>query len=188
MNMNCPVCKTSALSDVVLDDGLLGHGCPSCAGRWINGGDYLRWVEVRGPQQHPPANNVVGSSPAPATDHREAKLCPECGRFLGRAPTGHGATFHLDRCGNCGGIWLDAGEWDALRSAALHDRIHFIFSPAWQADVTQQERAARHERLLIQRIGERDGAELKRIRAWLDAHPHRAELYAALLQGNAVRP
>jgi hypothetical protein len=47
--------------------------------------------------------------------------------------------------------------------------------------VARQERDAQRERLMAQKLGETDWAEIKRIRAWLDAHPKRSELYAALM-------
>ena len=187
--MKCPVCKETALGPVVLEEGLAAHRCGACEGQWVNGGDYLRWVERRGPkppddgETHPPA----GAEEPPVRDNLKAKLCPECGRFLTRAKVGRGLEFHLDRCGSCGGIWFDANKWPVLRGRGLHDDAHFVFSDAWQAAVARRDREAQHERLLIQRVGEADWAEVKRVRAWLDAHPHRVELYAALTR-DAERP
>ena len=110
----------------------------------------------------------------------KAKLCPECGRFLTRAKVGHGVGFHLDRCGACGGTWFDANEWEVLRARNLHDDVHFIFSAAWQAHVARREREEAHERLMAEKLGDADWAEVKRIRAWLHGHPQRSQLYAAL--------
>jgi Zn-finger nucleic acid-binding protein len=170
--MNCPRCKSTTLVPEDLEPGLAGLKCRQCGGRWIEGSRYLGWVAAQGQQlaEKPPAEGVE----LPVTESDKAKLCPECGRFLTRAKVGHAVGFHLERCANCGGIWTDANEWEVLKSRNLHDNLHFIFSGAWQAEVMRQER---------KRLGDVDFTEVKRVRAWLDAHPKRAELYAVLLDG-----
>ena len=100
-----------------------------------------------------------------------------------RAKVGRGAAFEIDRCGGCGGTWLDAREWEALRRLGLHDDIHFIFSAAWQADVAREERERMRDQMLLTKLGEADWAEIQRVREWLLAHRHRDELSAYLLDG-----
>ena len=191
--MKCPACKDMTLEDFELEPGLAAARCGGCGGQWVNGAGYLRWVEARGPK--PPGGASAGAAEATGSgggdgtpagqavnDNRKAKLCPECGRFLTRAKVGRGLDFLLDRCGSCGGIWFDAGEWEALRARGLHDDAHFVFSDAWQADVLRRDREAQHDRLLAQKVGEADWAEIKRVRAWLDGHPHRTALYAVLMR------
>ena len=182
--MKCPVCKDVSTEELELEEGLAAQQCPGCGGQWVNGAAYLRWVEQRGPKapDDEPTAPPAGVTEPPVNDNLKAKLCPECGRFLTRAKVGRGVEFSLDRCGSCGGIWFDRHEWDVLKGRGLHDDVHFVFSDAWQAEVLRRDREAQHDRLLAQRIGEADWAEIKRIRAWLDAHPHRTELYAALVR------
>ena len=184
--MNCPVCKATTLVAEELEPGLDGRRCRQCGGRWIEGGRYLAWVAAQGQRlaDKPPEEGVE----LPVAESGKAKLCPECGRFLTRAKVGRGVGFHLERCANCGGIWTDANEWEVLKSRNMHDNLHFIFSGAWQAEVMRQERDAAREQLLLKKLGAEDLAEVKRVRAWLDGHPKRAELYAVLLEGFEVRP
>jgi Zn-finger nucleic acid-binding protein len=179
--MNCPVCKSTTLVPEDLEPGLAGLRCRQCGGRWIEGARYLAWVAAQGQQlaEKPPAEGVE----LPVTESGRAKLCPECGRFLTRAKVGHAVGFHLERCAGCGGIWTDANEWEVLKSRNLHDNLHFVFSGAWQAEVLRGERERGREQLLRGKLGEADFAEVKRVRAWLDGHPRRAELYAVLLDG-----
>ena len=179
--MNCPVCKATTLVAEELEAGLAGTRCRQCGGRWIEGTRYLAWVAAQGRQlaEKPPDDGVE----LPVAESGRAKLCPECGRFLTRAKVGHGVGFHLDRCASCGGIWTDANEWEVLKSRNLHDNLHFVFSGAWQADVLRTERERARDQLLRNKLGEADFAEVKRVRAWLDGHPRRAELYAVLLDG-----
>ena len=70
----------------------------------------------------------------------------------------------------------------------MHDNLHFIFSGAWQAEVMREAREVAREQLLLKNLGPEDLAELKRVRAWIDGHPKRSELYAALLDGIENRP
>lgn len=177
--MNCPICKTVPLADAELEPGLASHACAQCGGQWVGQDTYFAWVEAQGPNL--PEKTPETAAQLPVNETARAKLCPSCGRFLTRARVGHGVGFQLDRCATCGGIWFDANEWQILRDRNLHDDVHFVFSAAWQADVVRQERDAQRERLMAQKLGEADWAEIKRIRAWLDAHAKRSELYAALM-------
>ncbi len=34
--MHCPACRISRLQPAKLEDGLLGHGCPQCAGTRVS--------------------------------------------------------------------------------------------------------------------------------------------------------
>lgn len=177
--MKCPVCKTVELADAELDSGLPSQRCTKCGGQWVGQDAYFNWVGSQGPNlpERAPAGDVELVT---GVESAKAKLCPNCGRFLTRARVGRGVNFHLDRCYTCGGIWFDADEWQSLKDRNLHDDVHFVFSAAWQAEVQRRDRDAQLERRMAQKLGEADWAEVKRIRAWLDAHPKRSELYAAL--------
>ena len=184
--MNCPVCKVTTLEAEELEPGLHDQRCRQCGGRWIDGARYLAWVEAQGQQlADKPAEEGVE---LPVAESGKAKLCPQCGRLLTRAKVGRGAAFHLERCATCGGIWTDANEWEVLKSRNMHDNLHFVFSAAWQAEVMRQERASAREKLLRTKLGAEDLAEIQRVRAWLDGHPRRAELYAVLLDGIETDP
>lgn len=181
--LKCPICKAIPLEVKPLEDGLVAAECGGCGGKWIKSEDYLKWIESR-PQADGTGAKAVGLRPV--KDSGPGKFCPGCGRFMSRATPGHGLEFFINRCGGCGGIWLDANEWENLRDAGLHDDIHFIFSPAWQADLAKAEREAQRERRLAEKIGPEAMSELKRTKAWLDSHPNRAELCAFLVETRAA--
>jgi Zn-finger nucleic acid-binding protein len=161
--------------------------CQQCRGQFVRGEHYFAWLDRRdraaaeGPSPQPTAASFAAAATTHDDSARRALLCPDCGRLMTRYRVGHGTAFHLDRCAACGGIWFDAAEFETLRALALHDQVHFVFSAAWQADVAreQQVRAARDR--LHARLGDADLAQLERLTEWLDAHPHRAELIAYLL-------
>jgi Zn-finger nucleic acid-binding protein len=121
-------------------------------------------------------------------DSGPGKLCPACGAFLILHKVGCGLAFHLDRCGRCGGTWLDANEWEFLRSRDLHRSLHLVFSESWQRRVRREERTRQYRRVvtsvlderLRRQCGEPDIERLKRFKQWIDGHPRRRELYAYL--------
>ena len=178
--MKCPVCDRPGMEWQELEPNLRGLRCPTCGGHWIGAAQYWKWRDQHGaslPERTPEHTEAE----LPVSENAKAKLCPECQRLLRRFKVGHGTTFVVERCGNCAGVWLDHNEWEALRARNLHDDLHFIFSEAWQAAVAREQREQGREKLLAEKLGAADLKELKRIKAWLDAHPHRSELYAMLL-------
>ena len=168
----CPACRTSPLSAAVVEPGLVGDACGQCGGQWVPADVYFAWAER--PSPYMGGDDV----PPPAVDSGPAKRCPDCGHFLAHLRVGHGTAYHLDRCGTCGGTWFDAGEWADLRRRAIAP--HHACSPAWQAAVTRDERAAAAEAVVRSKLGDDDYAEAQRVKAWIAAHPHRAELVAYL--------
>ena len=107
--LKCPICKDVLLGDGVLDSNLVAHPCAQCGGQWIAPKDYWKWLEGRKvvTPDPPTADNPID---LPVKQTETPKFCPDCGRFLGRHKVGHGVAFSIDRCGTCGGFWLDAGE------------------------------------------------------------------------------
>lgn len=175
--MRCPVCPDHEMTPRGLECGPLSHGCPNCHGRWIPSHLYWRWREAH-PENLPELPVDAAPPCPPVAESGRGKLCPECRHVLLPYKVGHSLAFSLDRCGTCGGVWLDANEWEALRARNLHDDIHFIFSASWQRRVFEEEQARHREERLRRWFGEEDYAEARRIRDWLCAHPRREELLA----------
>lgn len=59
---------------------------------------------------------------------------------MSRFRVGHGFDFTIDRSIS-GSIWLDGGEWGALRERQFHDEIHLIFTASWRREIQAEERA-----------------------------------------------
>jgi len=182
----CPVCKTIALEPKELVDAPATHACGQCGGKYIKSGQYFQWLDRHGanvPELPPEAGANL-----PVVDSKPGKLCPECGAFLIRHPVGKGIDFHVDRCGHCGGIWLDADEWEILASRGLYDDIHMIFSEAYQTDIKRRQRSEDYRRTvtnildgkLRQQCGEADLARLKEFQQWVACHPAAEQMYAYL--------
>ncbi len=176
--MLCPVCKNCSLRAQEIDPGLTSSHCPDCGGRWIASYQYWKWREKTG-KSLAEKPTEAGIKP-PVKDSAAAKLCPECGHFLRRFPVGHGIEFTLDRCGNCGGTWFDANEWETLKSRNLHDDVHKIFSEIWQKQIRDEAHQATMETFYRQKFGDDGYQKAKSMKAWIQSHPHQAELRAFL--------
>jgi Zn-finger nucleic acid-binding protein len=74
------------------------------------------------PEALPPATRVA----TPTTRKRKSALaCPECdGALTPQRVEG----IEIDRCIHCVGVWLDAGEYDAVRRHIEHP--HSVVSPS----------------------------------------------------------
>ena len=168
--MLCPVCKTVALNNEDLLPNLNAKSCSQCGGKWIQSFQYWKWLET---QDRKVVEKAIAETDLPVEDSGAGKLCPECGHFLSHKKVGHGVDFHLDRCGNCGGMWFDKNEWEILQSKNLHDDVHFVFSSAWQKKVQHDEVEQTYEQRFEQILGKEDYLKTKEIAEWIKSHPNK---------------
>jgi hypothetical protein len=158
------------MSRVTLEQGLEAFHCADSGGHYIPTACYMKWLEKQ-PARLPHLPETA--SPFEAVDASSAVLlCPESGTLMSRFKVGHGFTFCVDRS-ITGGIWLDAGEWQALRRRNFHDEIHLIFTAPWQQQVRAQQAQATYDDRLRSALGSDLLARLQSIRAELAEHPHR---------------
>ena len=177
--MICPGCSAHRTLELEsLPEGLRVRRCPACGGRWLRSDDYWRWRTGRQREAAPPEAfpSDVSGEPEPP----KLRFCPEDGYLLARFQVGPPHSFALDQCRTCSGVWLDAGEWEALAAGGLADRLHLILSEEWQDQLRPAGRAATEERQWARQLGEADLARITEIKAWLDGHPKRSQLYAYL--------
>ena len=179
--LKCPNCKTNSLGQTELLDNLVTHPCTSCQGKWIVKEDYWKWLEPRGTIliEVPPAANPLD---LPVEQTEKLKICPDCGRFMGKYKVGHGLHFVILCCGTCAGFWLDANSWENLESRHIHERLHFIVSDAWQKKSARLDREKGHEQIVLEKVGAEDLEKIRSIKVWIDSHPRKAELLSVLLE------
>lgn len=106
--MTCPKCKDLALRSETLA-GVAVDACPRCGGVWLDAGEFdtlstLGWSEIR---------SLAAGRPDPERDQLRGK-CPRDQSPLLRVYSAQRKSLVLDRCGQCGGLWLDGGELRAL--------------------------------------------------------------------------
>ncbi len=176
--LKSPVDEASTLEPVAIEPGFGAMRCAGSGGLWIRPAQYWTWRE--GAEAYLTEHLPSLGADEPGCDSGAGKRCPEDGYFLIRHRVGHGLDFHVDRCGHCGGIWLDRGEWDALKRESLHNDLHLIFTSAWQAQVRWQLLREAQEQRLTARLGPADHEELNRITKWVMNHPQRHMILAHL--------
>ncbi|MEM7624395.1 MAG: zf-TFIIB domain-containing protein [Planctomycetota bacterium] len=165
--MHCPLHADTVLETRTVEPGVTVRACPRCGGYWMTAAAYWQWRE--GLSEPLPDLEVEDGGEDEVSDSAGAKLCPVDGGFLIRHQVGHGLGFWLDRCGRCGGVWLDRGEWEALERRQMHDDLHLIFTSTWQTEVRRQRKARADEKRLIERLGDADYRRAKEINAWLES-------------------
>jgi hypothetical protein len=82
-------------------------------------------------------------------------------------------------------MWLDRGEWEALRAAGLHARLHTFFADSWQHHLRHQEARRLHEQRLRALLGDESLDRAREFKEWLRNHPHR-NIIAAYLEDRDV--
>lgn len=180
----CPLCAVE-LTKTSLEQGLPALECSKCHGCWVPADPYLDWLAQ---QPTNTRDNLDSPAPTPAFDSKKAILCPDCGLILRRFKVTGDLGFYLDRCGTCNGVWLDAGEWQAIKVRGLGRELHLFFTESWQRHLRQESMRQQLDKLYRERLGEKDYAEIKRIREWLQAHPQRASLLAYLADQDPSQP
>jgi Zn-finger nucleic acid-binding protein len=162
-----------------IEPGLEVYECPESGGLWIPLQSYLTWKE-----RQPQGATVAAADCAPvlqSDSSRPALICPESGRLLLRYRVGHGLLFHLDRSPSTGGVWLDRGEWEALKSKGLHVALHLIFTASYQRQIRSSEYTHTLTEAFRARIGAADFSKVAEFGAWLADHPKRRDICCYLL-------
>jgi len=164
-----------------IEPGLNAFVCPESGGVWIPLPAYFAWREQ---QPATPGMAAQDYAPAPADDSkRRALICPESGRVLLRYKAGHGLNFHVDRSPATGSVWLDKGEWEALKSKNLHTHIHEIFTASYQREIRSTEYEQSIEDGFKEQIG-KDFGRVEEFKNWLVAHPRRRQIFSYLISYN----
>jgi Zn-finger nucleic acid-binding protein len=174
MAMLCPICRTATLGPEHLEPELPVDQCSNCRGTWITAARFFGFASGVSGQ------TLAIASADPGPDSPEMKLCPACQKFMHYYSVGHGVAFGIDKCNTCGGVWLNVGEWAALKARGLHLKVHAISSDIWQAAVAREIRDRAEEDAMRKRLGAADYAELRRVAGWLEGHAHRTEIWAHL--------
>jgi hypothetical protein len=158
------------MEPISLESGLEAYRCVQTGGHYIPSQAYLQWVQQQPARQpHLPEPTLPAELSA---DSSKTLVCPESGTLMSRFKIGHGFGFSIDRS-ITGGVWLDGGEWEALRQRNFHDEIHLVFTAPWQKNVRSAQAQATYEETLRSSLGPELLDRLTALRSELMEHPHR---------------
>jgi len=184
--MTCPVCTHgSTLQTTTTPEGLRVRECPTCGGRWVRSDDYWRW-RAHATEPWPNATDAPELAPS-EPESKGFRFCPEDNYLLTRYQVGPPHSFSIDQCRSCSGIWLDAGEWEALIRGGLAVKLRTILSQAWQDEIRGNHAPQTDEERWRGQLALADLERIAEIKAWLDRHPKRNHLYAYLRSKETAR-
>ena len=177
--LHSPIYPDTVMQLSEIEPGLFAYTCPKSRGVWIPLQSYLDWKEHHKKDKRELPSGYV---PVLADDSKQpALICPESGRLLIRYRVGHGLKFHVDLSPDTGGIWLDKGEWEALKSKGLHVELNLIFTASYQRHIRTEEHEERLEQTFRDRIGHQDFQKVRKFKQWLADHPKRRHIRCYLL-------
>lgn len=102
-----------------------------------------------------------------------AGLCPECGTYLKRSRINlKNASFYVERCPSCDGLWCDRGEWEVFEALGLHIQIPIVFNLDWQARIRVLEQVERRHLAVIEKLGEDIANRVFELGELIEGHPH----------------
>lgn len=171
--MKCPICKTKRLTAEVREEILDVSTCNPCGGLFVQGRDYQDWKAKR---EFEASVELEDEITLTSGEEAGAKICPCCFRIMSKYKVNQKFDFHLDRCSACGGIWFDKNEWEILSQHKLHDELSEIFTASYQRYLREMASRKTMEKLYIDRFGDADYSEIKRVRLWLETHPMKDQL------------
>ncbi|NKF50464.1 hypothetical protein G3R49_07755 [Shewanella sp. WXL01] len=176
--MNCTSCKNGALFPSFIDGQFRAHTCSNCGGNWILIEDYIAWKEQNPDYQF---SDNISFEESDATDSKQALLCPKSGAIMRKFKISAGNEHRLDYSAAVGGIWLDKGEWELLKSEGLAGSLNSVVTQSWQRNIRQQTTKQSLTELYQTKFGNEGYSKVKQMREWLSAQENKADLRAYLL-------
>jgi len=177
--MRSPVANHKQMDRFVLEEELSAYKCTETDGIFITTTAYFSWI-LKQPERLPHLPLDKASEELVA-DSSDVKICPESGQIMLRYRVGHKFNFHIDRSPS-GSLWLDQGEWEALRERQLHDEIHLVFTAPWQDRIREEKKLEFERDLLVEKLGSNIVDQLDELRGVLNQHSFKCMALAYLQQ------
>lgn len=180
--MQCPVCIASDLKPTKLDFGLAANTCIRCNGIMVDLLSYRSWLE-HAPDDLADNNNAVTT----ATDTDTAIDCPKCQRLMIKYKISAELDHHIDHCSHCQDAWLDNGEWKLLKHLKIHKNLAEVFSDDWIIQSIRSSEEKHFEERYQSLLGDDDYLFMRKVKAWVEKHPHAQRIIHYLLKGRSRR-
>ncbi len=172
-DLTCPKCRTKNLR--APSSGTPVLRCYNCHGMWLTREEASELASVGA------ISDPASMLPQKASGDAIAGMCPSGHGILIRARVEVDEPFYLERCGRCGGLWFDAGEWTKLASSHLIHHLDQLWDPEWQRKM-RRERAEQREREQARAlIGEALFDQIEALLGTLESSPNKREAIGYLL-------
>ena len=122
--MECPKC-CKPMEAVEFGTNLKVMRCTGCSGL------FCKWQTLQQLREEWLADTVLdkGSAAIGAKHNEQLDIpCPECGTTMNRVKDQQQKHITLDSCGNCDGVFLDAGELTDMKSVTLMDHVRRLLA------------------------------------------------------------
>ena len=141
--MKCPTCKND-LQEKNAGSMTLDVCYGGCGGIWFDSSELNRLTAKAAATLH-----SIWQVPVSSKKLNEPRVCPRCpAMVLERKWFSEFKKVEIDQCPQCGGVWLDAGEFSRIYEEIKGSKVT---SPAWAsamaeaaAVVDQKLRGAEH--------------------------------------------
>lgn len=182
--MKCVKCSNNQLQPASLGEGLTCQQCSDCGGSWIVMSDYIQWHEKNATQ----ANLAVSQEEISIDDSTAVLICPQCNQIMGKFRVSAEVEHKINQCANCGGFWLDKGEWKYLQHFNLHTRINTIFTESWQRKVREETFKRNAEKRYLTKFGVVTYQQAKELKEYLIGNPFKNRVVAYLMNPDPKVP
>jgi uncharacterized protein len=131
--MDCPKCK--AAMELVTFEGVTIDRCTACKGMWFDANEqkWLKELGTKGAEAVDVGDPVVGRKMDKITDY----ACPRCGEgtTMMRMVVVDEKPMDYEACPKCYGIFLDAGEFRALKDWSMSEYLAGLWGAAGKVNV-----------------------------------------------------
>ena len=80
-----------------------------------------------------------------------------------------------------GGVWLDKGEWELLKSENLAGSLNAVLTAHWQRNIRINSTKENFAEIYQDKFGQETYKKVKELREWLYQQPNKADLRAYIL-------
>jgi Zn-finger nucleic acid-binding protein len=113
---DCPKCKKPTLSNFNTSEGVVVDFCEECFGIWFDKNELAHYIEL--------SVDIPEIKEMKKSARKTGLVCPKCNSGLEEIPFSSKTDILVDRCGNCGGIFFDAGEIiEAEKASAVLENL-----------------------------------------------------------------
>lgn len=176
--MNCTSCREGALAPVFIEDQFAAHSCTSCGGNWILIEDFVKWKESNVDYDF---SENIDFEEAGVSDNKKAMICPMSGTIMRKLKISSDTDHKIDYSATVGGVWLDKGEWELLKSEGLAGFLNILVTENWQRNIRQDSAKQNFSSIYQAKFGDENYNKIKEIRAWILSQEQVADLKAYLI-------
>jgi len=149
--MDCPLCHRPMREAEY--EGVLIQLCDRCGGEFVGSRELAHIVQTR-ERRFPDVNQEILAQikpqfGVPAAEKERMLACPQCGEQMQVVNYCGDSGIYVDRCGRCGGVWLDHEELEnvqVLMEQWADEAPEQIRALAGELEAARQQEASRTSR------------------------------------------